>query len=97
MIDINWIKEFGKEAQGKKELILFLEGKSLTRKQSDLAQCYMCSGYYLDGRVYCGLDKSCPKVGFMPYRKGGPQKSRIRKPLTNEHKAKMQAGRKRQN
>ena len=51
---------------GKREMIKYLEGKPLTRKQSMSAKCFECCNGYVDGRNDCGM-KNCPLYGFMPY------------------------------
>jgi hypothetical protein len=40
----------GKTARGKMELAAFFEGKRLSMKESILAHCYECQGYYQDGQ-----------------------------------------------
>ena len=52
--------------KGKKELLAFLHGKRLTQKQSILAHCYDCQGFYSDGAEDC-LSDVCPLRPFMPY------------------------------
>ena len=47
---IEWIKKHGSTAGGKREFIAFLRGKALTMKESILANCYQCTGFYLDGQ-----------------------------------------------
>jgi hypothetical protein len=61
------IQKYGKSAQGRKELIKFLKGGKLTRKQAMLAKCYECSGYYADGKRACTV-ADCPMIGYMPYK-----------------------------
>ena len=53
-------------AQGKKEYLAFLDGKRLTMKESILANCYMCMGYYADGKIDCRIFR-CALYPFMPY------------------------------
>ena len=67
------ISEHGVQAQGKKELVAHLEGKTITLKSSILAKCYDCNGYYSDGKADCQCP-SCPLYPLMPYQKGGPRK-----------------------
>jgi hypothetical protein len=57
------------QAQGKKEYLSFLDKKKLTLKQAVLASCFMCEGYYADGKEDCGI-ADCPLYQWMPYRKG---------------------------
>lgn len=58
---------FGKEAKGKKELIKHLRGNILTRKEAELAKCYDCCGFYVDGKNDCKIP-DCPMYFYMPYR-----------------------------
>jgi hypothetical protein len=60
------IAEIGKECSGRRELVSFLEGKSITRVQAIKALCYECMGYYSDGRECCGCTE-CPLFPFTPY------------------------------
>ena len=85
---IEWIKKHGSTARGKRELITFLRGESLTMKESILANCYECTGFYMDGRRDCEVE-GCAFHVFMPYRKGGAVK--VRK-VSEETKAKMRRG-----
>ena len=50
---IEWINKHGSMARGKRELIGFLRGEALTMKESILANCYQCAGFYMDGRKDC--------------------------------------------
>ena len=88
---IEWIKKHGSTARGKRELIGFLKGEALTMKESILANCYQCAGFYMDGRKDCEVE-GCPLHVFMPYRKGGAVK--VRK-VSEETKAKMRKARER--
>jgi hypothetical protein len=54
-------------AIGKKELEAHLRGEKLTYKESVLAKCYECLGFYLDGKRDCECT-SCPHYSRMPYR-----------------------------
>jgi len=65
---IEWIKQHGKRAKGKKELIKYLEGGKLTYKQAVQAKCCECMGSFIDGLADCEIP-DCPLYGFMPYRK----------------------------
>lgn len=73
--------------RGKKELIKHLNKERLTLRQATLAYCYSCAGYYLDGRKDCEVS-DCPLRPFMPYKKGGPGKTRT---LTDEQKEQIKA------
>ena len=81
------IEEDGMLAKGKKELLSHLEGRNITQKQSIVAMCYDCMGYYADGKQDCGVT-SCPLHPFMPYREGGARKLRV---LGDEQKAILKA------
>ena len=89
--NIEWIKKHGSTARGKRELIGFLRGEALTMKESILANCYQCAGFYMDGRKDCEVE-GCPLHVFMPYRKGGAVK--VRK-VSEETKVKMRKARER--
>ncbi len=88
---IEWIMKHGSTAQGKRELIAFLKGEVLTMKESILANCYQCTGFYTDSRKDCEVEQ-CPLHVFMPYRKGGAVK--LRK-VSEETKAKLRRARER--
>jgi hypothetical protein len=81
------IEEDGIMAKGKKELLSHLEGRNVTQKQSIMAMCYDCMGYYADGKQDCVVT-SCPLHPFMPYREGGARKLRV---LGDEQKAILKA------
>lgn len=70
-------------------MLAFLKGEILTMRESILANCYQCTGFYLDGRKDCEVG-GCPLHLFMPYRKGGAVK--VRK-VSEETKAKMRKAR----
>ena len=53
-------------AQGKRELLKYLEGERLTRKETMLAKCYECCNGYVDGKVDCRVE-SCPLYPYMPF------------------------------
>jgi len=57
----------GVRAKGRKELLRHLEGGRLTPLQAILADCYDCTGGYVDGRADCG-NTSCLLYRYMPYR-----------------------------
>jgi len=63
---ISDIEKHGKTARGRQELLKHLDGGRLTLKQSVLAHCYSCMGYYSDGKQDCRLSK-CPLWPFMAY------------------------------
>jgi hypothetical protein len=68
MATINDIMRIGLTAQGKSELVKYLEGSKLSFRQAIISKCYECMGYYIDGKVDCGLD-DCPLYPIMPYGK----------------------------
>ena len=71
--NIDLIKQHGKRAKGKKELIKYLEGGKLTYKQAVQAKCFECMGYCIDGRIDCGIS-DCPLYPFMPHNNHGMRK-----------------------
>jgi hypothetical protein len=72
--------------KGKSEYLRHLEGgKPLTARQAILAKCYECNCGYDDGAEDCKIF-ACPLYCFMPFRAGGPQKSRV---MSEEQKARM--------
>lgn len=71
--------------RGLKQYEKFKAGKSLTRHEAILAQCYLCNGED-EGGVDC-VTVSCPLYGFMPYRKG-----RVKKQLSPARKAMAMEG-----
>lgn len=54
-------------ARGKRELLMHLRGKKITRKGAMLAKCYDCCGYYADGLVDCKVPL-CSLYAYMPFR-----------------------------
>ena len=62
------IEQYGKTAQGQAELLKYMSGKPLTRKEAIVAKCYECNLGYVDGKVYCRV-KTCPLHPYMPYNK----------------------------
>lgn len=67
MTKIESIKKHGESAQGRKELMRYLKGKSLSLSESVVARCYDCMSYYADGVADC-KSPDCPLYLFMPYR-----------------------------
>ena len=89
------INEFGISAKGKKELLNFCNGNRLNPRQSILAHCYQCLGYYDS----LGSDKdchnpTCPLYPYMPYKLNNEKPKKIRKPMSEEHKRKLLQSRK---
>ncbi len=72
-----------KNHRGKKELLKHLAGGPLTMKQTVIAECYLCTAGYFDGRVDCE-DFICPLYGHMPYRKN---KKAIKRDRSEKQKA----------
>jgi hypothetical protein len=68
MDTIENIQKYGKDAQGKRDLIRHLKGERLTMKQAILSKCFDCMGGYTDGKTDCNIP-DCSLYGFMPYRK----------------------------
>ncbi len=60
------IEKYGVTARGKQELLKYLNGEQLTRKEAMLSKCFECMGGYADGRVDCGVE-SCPLYSYMPF------------------------------
>jgi hypothetical protein len=84
------IKQNGKTARGKKELLKHLEGGKITLRQAALAKCYDCMGYFADGKVDCKLPK-CPLHSFMAFNTD--KSKRTTRIITEDHKTKMRAAR----
>ncbi len=92
------IETNGVAGKGKKEMVRHLEGERLTTRQMIIAKCYDCMGYYSDGRGQDCEIPECSLYPLMPYRKLGEKyvgKKSIS--LSEEHKAKMKAGRNHKN
>ena len=85
---IESIKKYGKEAQGRRELIKYLEGGKLTLKGMIKGNCYDCMGYFVDGKVDCEMPL-CALYPLMSYRKGEKYRLRPVKNLTDEQKAEL--------
>ena len=75
--------------KGAKEFKKFKEGKSLTRKQAILANCYECNGYEAED---C-LGLSCALYEYHPYRKVSKLPPLERKIISPENLKKLQQGR----
>lgn len=88
---IEEIQRYGKTVKGKTELIQHLEGEPLSRKQAIAAHCYECMGYFCDGRQDCRIPQ-CSLYTFMVF--SSSKKNKASKVLSEAHKAKLQAGRK---
>ena len=55
--------------RGENELLSMCDGKRLTQREAIYAQCFICMGYYVDGKEDCD-NKICPLYYYMPYRAG---------------------------
>ena len=55
--------------KGESELLSLCEDKKLTQRQAIFAECFVCQGYYVDGKEDC-KNKTCPLYFYMPYREG---------------------------
>ncbi len=88
---IKSIRQYGKTALGKKELIKHLEGHCLTLRQAVYAYCYSCMGYYADGKVDCNMPH-CSLHPFMPYNTNRVKKFTGRR-MTDAHKEKLRSAR----
>ncbi|MBW2543950.1 MAG: hypothetical protein JRD43_00480 [Deltaproteobacteria bacterium] len=60
------VERYGLTARGKAELLKYLEGGRLTRKEAMLAKCFECCNGYADGKADCGIE-SCPIYPYMPF------------------------------
>jgi hypothetical protein len=56
---------------GRKEYLKYLQSKKITRDEAIAAQCYVCMGYYRDGREDCKIE-TCPLYPFSPSRLYSP-------------------------
>lgn len=60
-----------RRAIGAAEYKKYVASEDLTATESVLAMCYLCTGFYADGKVDCHADDGptkCPLYGRMPYR-----------------------------
>ena len=55
--------------RGENEMLALCDGKRLTQREAIYAQCFICMGYYVDGKEDC-QNKTCPLYYYMPYRAG---------------------------
>ena len=77
------IEQYGKTAQGKKEILKHLKGQRLTLKQAVYAHCYDCMGFYADGKYDCKMPK-CPLHPFMAYNQNRIKRT-IKKTIPGDH------------
>jgi F420-0:gamma-glutamyl ligase len=66
-----------KDCPGKTHYLRFLQGEKLTLKQSVIADCFICTAGFLDGKVDCS-NPSCVLYPFMPYRKNKEKVKTVR-------------------
>jgi len=85
------IRQYGKTAQGKNELLKHLSGQRLTLKQAVLAKCYDCSGYFSDGKHDCNMPH-CSLHPFMAYNQNRVKRT-FKKTMPGDHMEKMRAAR----
>ena len=82
MESVQWIEQHGKTARGKRELLKYLNKETLTLRQAVLACCYLCTGYFDEGRLDCEIDY-CPLHPFMIYRR---DKKKVERVLSEKQK-----------
>ena len=58
----------GKQFQGKSEIIKFLNGFRITRKEAIKAKCYDCMGFYDNAQEKDCKNVTCPLYTYMPYK-----------------------------
>ncbi len=85
------IRQYGKTARGKNELLKHLSGQRLTFKQAIYARCYDCMGYYADGKQDCKMPH-CALFPFNPYN-ANREKRTIKRIMPKDHMEKMRAAR----
>jgi hypothetical protein len=92
------VEKNGMFAKGRAELIKHLNGERLNPRQMVIAKCYDCMGFYSDGRGTDCEMPDCSLYPLMPYRKQGEKYvSKKMPPMSEEHKQKLQAGRRAKN
>ena len=67
-------------SKGKAEYLKWLEGGKLTRKEAMDANCFLCMGYFLDGKAECTVSL-CPMRDYMAYNP-----KRIKRPVSDKTK-----------
>ena len=85
------IRQYGKTARGKNELLKHLSGQRLTFKQAIYARCYDCMGYYADGKQDCKMPH-CSLHPFMAYNKNRGKRT-VKKSMSGDHMEKMRTAR----
>jgi len=76
------INQFGKKAVGRRELLEYLNGGTISKKAAILAKCFDCCGYYDAGRIDCEIP-DCPLYPFMPY---GKKKKKVKRAMSEKQK-----------
>lgn len=89
------VEKEGISARGRKEILMFCEGKKMSASQAVRAFCYQCMGYHNNpGENRDCINPVCPLYPLMPYS-SLKRKSRV---MTEENKIKaaerLAAGRK---
>ena len=64
--------------RGENEMLAMCDGKRLTQREAIYAQCFICMGYYVDGRMDCKMP-DCSLYPFMPYRENKGEKTGTRR------------------
>jgi hypothetical protein len=85
------IRQHGKTARGKNELLKHLSGQRLTLKQAVYAKCYDCAGFYCDGKVDCKIPH-CSLFPFQPYN-ANREKRTVKRIMPKDHMERMRAAR----
>ena len=89
------VERYGATARGKRELLKYLDGGRLTRKQAMLAKCFECCNGYSDGKTDCRV-RLCPLYAFMPYASPKKRPAKELSPGTRvELRERLKEGRKR--
>lgn len=76
MITADYVRENGAKIRGKAYLVAYLEGERLTQRESILAKCYDCMGYYQDGAADCEI-KHCSLYPWNPYNSSKRKKTPV--------------------
>jgi len=80
-------------SRGKTLYLKYLDGERLSPSQAILSGCFCCMNGFQDGRNSCEIPE-CPLFPWMPYNRQERQKARKGKKLSEEHKKKLLAGKK---
>lgn len=85
------IRQFGKTARGKNELLKHLSGQRLTLRQAIYAHCFDCMGMFADGKVDCKMPH-CSLHPFMAYNQNRVKRT-AKNTMPGDHMEKMRAAR----